>query len=95
MAWERTAFSSMAVGLLMTRVGATVHPALGFIGILHVCASAGLFVWAGRHYEDLHGRLQAGEPPTHPTAVIALGIGATAAAALGTVLVVVAAVAGE
>ena len=25
MAWERTAFSGMAVGLLMTRLGATVH----------------------------------------------------------------------
>ena len=91
MAWERTAFSGMAVGLLMTRVGATVHPALGFLGVVQVCASAALLLWTGKHYRELHGRLRAGEPATQPAAVAAVGIGTTVATALATVLAVLAA----
>lgn len=94
MAWERTAFSGMAVGLLMTRLGATVHPALGVVGVVQVCASAALLVWTGKRYRSLHGRLRAGEPATHPSAVAAIGIGTTVATALATALAVVAAVAG-
>lgn len=94
MAWERTAFSGMAVGLLMARVGATVHPMLGFIGVVQVCASAGLLVWSGKHYEDLHGRLQAGAPATRPLAVVVVGVGATATTTLALVLAVVAAATG-
>lgn len=94
MAWERTAFSGMVVGLLMARVGASVHPALGFVGVVQVCASAGLLVWSGRHYEDLHGRLGAGAPATHPVAVVVVGIGATATTVLATVLAVIAAATG-
>lgn len=93
MAWERTAFSGMAVGLLMARVGATVHTTLGFIGVVQVCASAGLLLWSGRHYEDLHARLRAGAPATHPLAVVVVGVGATATTMLATVLAVVAAAA--
>lgn len=92
MAWERTAFSGMAVGLLMARVGAAVHPTLGLIGVAQVCASAGLLVWSSKHYDDLHGRLRSGAPPTHPVAVMAVGIGAIAATALATVIASVAVV---
>jgi uncharacterized membrane protein YidH (DUF202 family) len=95
MAWERTAFSGMAVGLLMARVGASVHLALGLVGVVQVCASAVLLVWTGKHYEDLHSRLQAGGPPTHSMAVAVVGIGATAATALATLLMVVALALGE
>lgn len=91
MAWERTAFSGMAVGLLMARLGASVHLALGLVGVAQVCASAGLLVWSGKHYEDLHGRLRSGAPPTHPVAVVAVGIGAIAATGLGTVIALIAA----
>jgi len=90
MAWERTAFSGMAVGLLMTRVGASVHLSLGAIGIAQVVASAGLLVWTGKRYRSLHGRLRAGESPTHPTAVAAVGISTTVATGLATALTVVA-----
>jgi len=94
MAWERTAFSGMAVGLLLTRVGATLHPALAAAGLAQVCASAVLLVWTGKHYGELHGRLQAGEPATQPSAVVAVGIGAVVSTALATVLVVLAATVG-
>lgn len=91
MAWERTAFSGMAVGLLMTRVGATVHLALALVGITQVCLSAALLLWTGKRYRDLHGRLRAGEAATHPSAVAAIGIGATVATGLATALAVAAA----
>jgi uncharacterized membrane protein YidH (DUF202 family) len=94
MAWERTAFSGMAVGLLMTRLGATVHLALGLVGIAQVCVSAALLVWTGKRYRTLHGRLRAGEPATHPSAVAAVGIGTTVATALATGLAVVSAAVG-
>lgn len=94
MAWERTAFSGMVVGLLMTRVGATVHLALGVVGIVQVCASAALLVWTGKHYRSLHGRLRAGEPATHLSAVAMVGIGATLSTAAATGLAVVAAAVG-
>jgi hypothetical protein len=74
----------------MARVGATVHAALGVLGVVQVCASAGLLVWSGRHYEELHGRLRAGAAPTHRLAVAVVGIGATAATALAIALAVLA-----
>ena len=89
LAWERTAFAGLVVGSLMTRVGASVHLLLGAFGILQVCASAALLVWSGRHYEDLHVQLRAGESPTHPRAAMVVGIGATVATGLATVLAVV------
>lgn len=89
LAWERTAFAGLVVGSLMTRVGASVHLLLGAFGILQVCASAALLVWSGRHYEDLHVQLRAGESPTHPRAAMVVGIGATVATGLATALAVV------
>lgn len=89
LAWERTAFSGMVIGWLMTRVGASIHPYLGVVGIVQVLAGAALLVWAGKHYEDLHGPLRAGESPTHPGAVMVVGIGTTLATGLATVLAVV------
>lgn len=91
MAWERTAFSGMAVGLLMTRLGASLHLALGLLGIAQVCVSAALLLWTGKRYRDLHGRLRAGGVATHPRAVAAVGIATTVATALATALAVVAA----
>lgn len=94
MAWERTAFSGMAVGLLMTRLGASVHLVLGVVGVVQVCASAGLLLWTGKRYRDLHGRLRAGEAAMRPRALVAVGIGTTVATGLATALAVIAAVFG-
>jgi uncharacterized membrane protein YidH (DUF202 family) len=94
MAWERTAFSGMAVGLLMTRLGATVHLAPGVVGIVQICGSATPLVWNGKRYRSLDGRLQAGESATYPSAVAAVGIGTAVATALATGLAVIAAVVG-
>lgn len=94
MAWERTAFSGMAVGLLMTRLGATMHLALGVVGIAQVCVSAALLVWTGKRYRDLHGRLHAGDSAMQPSAVAVVAIATTAATAVATGLAVVAAAVG-
>lgn len=95
LAWERTAFAGLVVGSLMTRVGASMHLLLGAFGILQVCASAALLVWSGRHYEDLHVRLRAGESPAHPRAAMAVGIGATVATGLATALALAFVIAGS
>jgi uncharacterized membrane protein YidH (DUF202 family) len=94
LAWERTAFSGMAVGLLMTRLGAMIHLGLAALGIVQVALSAALLVWSGKHYEDLHGTLRAGESPTHPTAAKVIGIGAMVATGLATLLALAAIVKG-
>lgn len=90
LAWERTAIAGIVVGSLMTRAGASVHLLLGAIGIVQVGASAVLLIWAGKHYEDLHGTLRAGQSPTHPTAAKLVGLGATITTALATLLALVA-----
>lgn len=90
LAWERTAISGIVVGALMTRVGVSIHVLLGGVGLAKVCASAALLIWAGRHYEDLHVTLRAGDSPAHPAAAALVGIGATVATILATILAVVA-----
>lgn len=94
LAWERTAFSGLVVGALMTRVGATLHLVLGGLGVAVVCLSAGLLVWAGRHYEHLHGTLRAGETPTHPTAARVVGLAVTVTTGVATGLAIALAVTG-
>lgn len=95
LAWERTAFGGMAVGLLMTRAGAQVHLWLSALGIIQVVLSAGVLVWAGRHYEDLHVTLRAGQSPTHPGAAKVVGIATSVATAVATLLVVAVVLAGD
>lgn len=95
LAWERTAISGLVVGSLMTRVGVTIHPTLGAVGLAQVCASAGLLIWAGRHYEELHGTLRAGDSPAHPSAAALVGAVATAATVLATLLAIAAIALGD
>lgn len=95
LAWERTAFAGLVVGLLMTRLGATIHLAVGAVGIGVVCVSAGLLVWTGKHYDDLHVTLRSGESPVHPAAAMVVGAGATIVTGIATVLAIAAALAGR
>lgn len=95
LAWERTAIAGMVLGLLMTRVGTVIHFGLGVIGIVQVCLAAGMLVWSGKHYEDLHGRLRSGESPAHPEVARLVGIGTTVAIGLATLLTIVHLASGE
>ena len=94
LAWERTAFTGIIVGSLMTRVGAGVHVLIGGVGLVFVCAAGGLLIWTGRNYDALHGPLRAGESPVHPRVVAAVGVLATLATVAATAIALTAIVAG-
>lgn len=94
LSWERTAIAGMVLGLLTTRIGARIHPGLGVIGVIEVCLAAALLVWSGRHYEELHGQLRAGESPAHPEVAMLVGVGVSIAIGLATLLTVLHLVAG-
>ena len=77
LAGERTAIATMVAGILFARYSAAeVHLAVASIGIVQVVLGAGLLVWAGRHYDELHGPLRSGASPVHPTAARIVGLAA-------------------
>ncbi len=61
LAWERTAISVMVAGLVLVRLSA-VKQLWGFAGagLVLTASGAGLLVWAGIRYDDLHGPLRRG-----------------------------------
>jgi uncharacterized membrane protein YidH (DUF202 family) len=73
LAWERTAIAAMVAGLLFVRVASGWHLALTLIGFAQVLLGAGLLIWAGYHYDDLHGELRAGRSPIRPGATRLVG----------------------
>ena len=91
LAWERTAIATMVAGILLGRVAVRQHPLLSVIGIAWVTVGAGVLLWAGRHYDALHGVLRAGETPVHPTAVRVIGVTTTVFTGLATMVALVAA----
>lgn len=75
LAWERTAIASMVAGVLLARYAATsVHFVIASLGIGWVIVGAVVLLWSGRHYDELHGPLRAGDSPVHPTAARILGL---------------------
>ncbi len=75
LAWERTAIATMVAGLVLSRFAA-IHAywlAAG-AGLLQTVFGAGLLVWAGTHYEDLHGPLRDGADVVHPSATRTVGL---------------------
>lgn len=75
LAWERTSFSLMVVGALMVRQAATNDFILFEVaGLGGVVVGAGVLVWAGIHYDELHAPLQEGVSPVHPLATRILGL---------------------
>ncbi|MEM9036892.1 MAG: DUF202 domain-containing protein [Actinomycetota bacterium] len=75
LAWERTAFSMMVAGAILARYAASVsHPTWALVGLAQVAIGGGVMVWAGWHYDELHGPLRAGNPVVHPTAARLVGL---------------------
>ena len=74
LAWERTGFTSIVAGLLFVRTASRWHPLLTLIGFAQVLFGCGLLIWAGYHYDKLHGPLRAGDSPVHPSATRAVGL---------------------
>lgn len=75
LAWERTAIAAMVAGVFLARYAAeSVHFAIAFVGVAQVVVGGIVLLWAGRHYDDLHGPLRAGESPVHPDAARVVGV---------------------
>lgn len=75
LAWERTAFSMMAAGVLFGRYAVTdAHPALAVGGVAQLALGSGLLIWAGFRYWDMQAPLWADEPVVHPTAARLVGL---------------------
>jgi len=90
LAWERTAIASMVAGVLLARYAAeSVHYLFALVGIAQVVVGAALLLWSGQHYENLHGRLRAGETPVHPTAARIVGFGSVIFTGLATMLALI------
>jgi uncharacterized membrane protein YidH (DUF202 family) len=90
LAWERTAIAVMIAGLVFSRFAA-VHEFWVFagIGLLQTAFGAGLLVWSGSRYEDLHGPLREGVDIVHPRATQVVGLVTVVGIGLGLVLAVV------
>lgn len=79
LAWERTAVAMMVAGVLFARYATEASVGvLSAVGIAQTVLGAAMLVWAGFHYEDLHGPIQAGGSVVHPGAVRLLGVSTVA-----------------
>jgi uncharacterized membrane protein YidH (DUF202 family) len=93
LAWERTAISVMVAGLLLSRFAATEgFWLLAAAGMGQVTFGAVLLVWAGTHYEDLHGPLRLGADVVHPSAARWIGVATVIGTGAGLVAAIVAAI---
>ena len=75
LAWERTAIAMIVAGLVLSRFAA-IHDywlAVGG-GLLQTVFGAGLLLWVGAHYDDLHGPLRDGADVVHPAATRIVGL---------------------
>ena len=87
LAWERTAISVMVVGVVLARVSALEEAwTLAVVGMGLTAAGGVVLVWAGLHYDDLHGPLRRGDDVVHPLAARLLGVMAMLVAAAGLAL---------
>jgi uncharacterized membrane protein YidH (DUF202 family) len=90
LAWERTAIAIMVSGLVLSRFAA-VNSSLVVVaaGLLQTAFGAGVLVWAGSHYDDLHGPLREGADVVHPQATRVVGLVSVTAIGVGLVLALV------
>ncbi len=75
LAWERTAIAMMAAGILLARYSADSQRYLmAVVGMIEVAVGGVVLMWAGNHYDDLHGPLHSAVSPVHPGAARVVGI---------------------
>ena len=75
LAWERTSIAMMVSGVVFARHAAgEAGVVFAVLGLAQTALGGGLFVWAGAHYEDLHGRLRSGDAVVHPTVARVVGL---------------------
>lgn len=75
LAWERTAIAAMVAGVVLARFAATnEYWVVAALGLIQTVFGAALLVWAGVHYDDLHGPLREGADIVHPRATQFVGL---------------------
>lgn len=91
LAWERTAVAAMVAGVVLGRFAASeaLWP-FAVLGMVQTAGGGALLVWAGTHYDDLHGPLRAGSGVVHPTAARLVGAATVVATFVALVVGVVA-----
>lgn len=95
LAWERTAIVMMVSGLLLARFAARdAHWVFALIGLAQTVAGSGVLVWAGAHYNDLHGPIARGDGVVHPGAARAIGLSAVTFTGLALLLAIAVSLAG-
>jgi hypothetical protein len=50
------------------------HWIVAIVGLAQTAGGAGVLVWAGVHYDDLHGPLREGADVVHPRAASIVGL---------------------
>jgi uncharacterized membrane protein YidH (DUF202 family) len=75
LAWERTAVAMMVAGVIMARYAASDGLWIfALLGLFQTVGGAALMLWAGGHYDELHGPLRANTPVVHPTGARTVGL---------------------
>lgn len=89
LAWERTSIAMIVAGVLLARYASTdAHWTIALIGLTHTMVGAGVLVWAGYHYDDLHGPIKRSEV-VHPTAARLMGLTTITLTGAGLILAVI------
>jgi uncharacterized membrane protein YidH (DUF202 family) len=84
LAWERTAIALMIAGLVLSRAAALEEQwVVAAVGLLLTVFGGSVLIWAGVHYEDLHGPLRRGDDVVHPLAARLVGLATVGASGLG------------
>lgn len=87
LAWERTAVAMMVAGLALGKYSALRSAwFLSLLGLVQTAIGAGLLVWTGLHYEQLHGALRHGADVVHPAATRIVGFSTVVCTAAALVL---------
>jgi uncharacterized membrane protein YidH (DUF202 family) len=87
LAWERTAFSGLVVGLLLMRRAAETHLLFGALGAASTLGAATMLVSGWRRYERSRLGVGPSAMTVGPTAMLAVGVGTTLTCGIGSLFV--------
>lgn len=84
LAWERTAIALMVAGLLLARAAAVEDQwVVAAVGLVMTAFGGTVLIWAGAHYEQLHGPLRRGDDVVHPLAARLVGLATVLVSGIG------------
>lgn len=90
LAWERTAIAMMVAGMALARFAAVnAYWVYAIVGLAQTAFGGLVLVWAGSHYDDLHGPLRRGDDVVHPLATRLVGLVAIGGSGLALTLALI------